>query len=238
MLSESERTAIDQYKALFGDPKNLEPALKTAMEERKLEIDMYWKRAAYFWTLIGASFVGFFSANQIIGRHSAVPFLIACLGVAFSFSWYLVNRGSKRWQENWERHVELLEEATYGPLHRITLDAGEYRLRHLHRAYGFSVTRVNQLLSALVVCFWTILAVGAAIGAGFGTAWGDPTPGIVAVLVALFIATALRSGKSESGPRVVRLTERELGHFQIGRPNQPLQPSSAEDASKLAKDER
>ena len=37
----------------------LEAALRRAHEIRKFEIDLYWKRAMYFWALEGAAFAAF-----------------------------------------------------------------------------------------------------------------------------------------------------------------------------------
>ena len=31
------------------------------MDIRKFEIDLYWKRAAYFWAFIAATFAGYFA---------------------------------------------------------------------------------------------------------------------------------------------------------------------------------
>lgn len=53
---------IDQlkYDELFkGDREVHKEALKQAYEIRKFEIELYWKRATYFWTFLGASFVGY-----------------------------------------------------------------------------------------------------------------------------------------------------------------------------------
>ena len=49
----------DAYRALFkvegrADAAVLSDALTGALDIRKFEIDVYWRRAAYFWTLIEA----------------------------------------------------------------------------------------------------------------------------------------------------------------------------------------
>ncbi|MCC9001729.1 MAG: hypothetical protein LM549_03765, partial [Candidatus Competibacter sp.] len=53
-----------KYKSDFGiypkDRSKLESALEKALDIRKFEIELYWKRAAYFWTLIAAAFAGYF----------------------------------------------------------------------------------------------------------------------------------------------------------------------------------
>ena len=41
-------------------------------------------------------------------------YVLACVGLIFSLAWFLTNRGSKYWQENWENHVDMLEDGTTG----------------------------------------------------------------------------------------------------------------------------
>ena len=50
----------EKYSELFkSDPCILKAALEQAYEVRKFEIELYWKRATYFWTFIGASFAAY-----------------------------------------------------------------------------------------------------------------------------------------------------------------------------------
>jgi len=56
-----------EYEAQFsgivppGDERMLkaEKALNLALDIRKFEIELYWKRATYFWTFIGAALAGY-----------------------------------------------------------------------------------------------------------------------------------------------------------------------------------
>jgi hypothetical protein len=134
-------------------------ALKQALKTREFEIDLYWKRANYFWTFIAAVFAGYFlllsSDNIDAMRH--LLFAISCLGFNFSLGWYLANRGSKFWQENWEKHVDWLEDDIIGPLYKTTLDTRKCKRFHLHKEYGFSVSKINQMLSLYVVFIWIFL---------------------------------------------------------------------------------
>ncbi|MBV5304022.1 MAG: hypothetical protein JZU70_07475 [Chlorobium sp.] len=54
-----------EYKESFGiDPENkskVKKALKHALDIRKFEIELYWKRATYFWALIVVAFTGYFA---------------------------------------------------------------------------------------------------------------------------------------------------------------------------------
>ncbi len=52
----------EQYSGDFlGDQDLKKRALERAIDIRKFEIDLYWKRAAYFWTFIAATSAGFFA---------------------------------------------------------------------------------------------------------------------------------------------------------------------------------
>jgi hypothetical protein len=51
--------------------------------------------------------------------------VVTGLGLVLSAAWYLANRGSKQWQENWENHVDLLEYEVKGPLYKTVLGRPE-----------------------------------------------------------------------------------------------------------------
>ena len=112
---------IFSRKIIVGDGNWQEEALKCALDIRKFEIELYWKRATYFWTLIAASFAGYFALQSVdlAKRNEPSIFIITCIGFVLSFAWYLVNRGSKYWQENWERHVDVLAEKVIAPSDQI-----------------------------------------------------------------------------------------------------------------------
>lgn len=101
--------------------------LKVILDTRKFEIDLYWKRATYFWTFIAATLTGYGltlsvdKAKVDIGNVNKFQFLIICLGIVFSLSWFLVNKGRKFWQENWEAHLNLTEDNVIGPLFKTTI---------------------------------------------------------------------------------------------------------------------
>ena len=106
------------------DPKIAEKAFEKAWEIRNFEIEMYWKRATYFWAFIASTFVGYFALINSSNyskpdkfNHIEVYFLI-CIGFILSVAWILTNKGSKSWQRHWEAHVDLLENAFTGPLYK------------------------------------------------------------------------------------------------------------------------
>ena len=75
---------------------NGDPAFRRAHEIRKFEIDLYWKRATYFWALEAAIFVAFAAMWRITGTGGqllAVAF--AGIGAITALVGYLSARGSK-----------------------------------------------------------------------------------------------------------------------------------------------
>jgi len=146
-----------EYKAFFQGsvktPKDkVEIALEHALDIRKFEIELYWKRATYFWTLIGADLVGYGALQVSTTQNEStdnLSILLSCMGIIFSFAWFCANKGSKQWQENWENHVDMLEDETIGPLYKIILQRPEPPSRFL-KFYelftgpgSFSVSKIN-----------------------------------------------------------------------------------------------
>jgi hypothetical protein len=161
-----KRRAISQaeYHADFLDVGKKKSALEHALDIRKFEIDLYWKRATYFWAFIGATFAGY-GAVQVTSTASKkdLSVVLSCLGVVFSFGWFCANKGSKQWQENWENHVDMLEDDIIGPLYKTVLgrpkpDGLEDCLRALVTGPGpLSVSKINQIISLFVTVLWCVL---------------------------------------------------------------------------------
>lgn len=90
--------SLTEYNEYFGDKGMREKALNVALETRKFEIELYWKRATYFWLFVAAIFTAYASIKRsqdtFIGK-SDILVLLACCGIVFSFAWICVNRASK-----------------------------------------------------------------------------------------------------------------------------------------------
>jgi hypothetical protein len=146
------------------DPRHTrdsEKLLRVALDTRKFEIELYWKRAAYFWVFTGAALAAYIAAAGRSAPSAKIELLSSCIGLVFSVAWYLVNRGSKHWQENWERHVYRLEGKLGRPLFKIRPRAST-PWWHLSGPYPFSVSKINQLLS-LFVSFVFLLLVAVTV---------------------------------------------------------------------------
>jgi hypothetical protein len=151
----SELTERERYLADFPSGEIRKEALKQALDIRKFEIDLYWKRATYFWGFIAASFAGYFALQR--DPDYANIYIVTCLGFLFSFAWYLVNRGSAAWQRNWESHVDLLEDEIMGPLYKTVLNRRTYKFWNLGEPFPISPSRTNNLLALGVTIVWFIL---------------------------------------------------------------------------------
>ncbi len=161
----TERISPQQYDEFFkGKEKE---ALERALDIRKFEIDLYWKRAAYFWAFIGATFAGYLGVQASSSEYKQdLAVILSCLGVVFSFAWFLVNRGSKYWQENWEKHVDVLEDKVHGPLYKVVLsrNVDDFNRREKVKDWitgpsAISVSKVNQLISLYVFLVWVVLLI-------------------------------------------------------------------------------
>ncbi|MBQ4331978.1 MAG: hypothetical protein IJC31_09090 [Spirochaetaceae bacterium] len=102
--------SLAEYKHLFKEfekpPRQTmwEKAYEVAADIRKFEIELFWKRATFFWAFITAIYVAYFQVLTQIhqNEHGYISLVVlAALGLFFCVSWVLSSKGSKHWQENW-----------------------------------------------------------------------------------------------------------------------------------------
>jgi len=151
-----------------------ESAYRIALDNRRFEIENYWRRTTYFWTITGALFVAFgVAANSKHDRYDLGMFIVASLGLVFSLAWFFTNRGSKFWQENWEAHVDVKEDEFSGAIYKtilfskpVNISTGQDNIRsQLHNAFNskfidaspYSVSRLNQIISLFCFLVWLLL---------------------------------------------------------------------------------
>lgn len=200
--TEKNQEETGAVKRKSNESRLTEEALKQALDIRKFEIEMYWKRATYFWTIIGVIFGGYFLLVKADGLNTnpSLIFLINCIGFIFSLSWFLVNRGSKFWQINWERHVDLLEDRIMGPLFKTIIQKNELEPLAITKEYNYSVSKINQILSFYVTIIW----IGIGLNHLINIDWNfnvliSTTSKTIALIILTGIATVylLCKGKSE-----------------------------------------
>ena len=157
----------DNMEKAFG-----EMLLNRATHYRDFEIKASWVRSKYFILFLGALFVAYYTMKkndlvlqqfilqngymikQIPIQTSMFPkwmfLLITGLGTTISFVWYWVNRGSKMIYENWEHHIDFIEqEYGIGNISRIHCYKYFDKLKPLD-IYPISPSKANTLVSLLI----------------------------------------------------------------------------------------
>jgi lipopolysaccharide export LptBFGC system permease protein LptF len=222
MTSDEHKMTGDEYKKEFGlseppseppNTKRAKNALTLALEIRKFEIELYWKRATYFWAflavLLGAYFA-LLAAKEPFEERGEALVTVSCLGIIFSTAWYFVNRASKFWQENWESHVDLLEDAENGPLYKTVLKDKHLSFWKLNSPYNFSVSKLNQLLSFIVIILFVVLLVRTLLHYYKLASSLDPFANIALALTVLAIGALWTYGRTRPmGTKEVQAEKRE-----------------------------
>ena len=158
----------DEYIKRFETDKShsilLQSAFAQASDIRKFEIELYWKRATYFWALIAVAFAGYFAVASASFDEGKSLFLtiIASAGFVFTFAWFSANKGSKYWQENWENHLDLLEDCVTGPLYKSYLqrpDQGNFYEKYITGPQRYSVSKINQWVAVFTLFIWVSLTI-------------------------------------------------------------------------------
>ena len=150
-------TKRDYFKELNLKDHNIKEIFNIANDTRKFELELYWRRATYYWTFIAATFAAYFLLFNSEKSDSILLFMVSCVGLTFSLAWYLANRGSKYWVENWEKHVDILEDEYFGPLFKRVLDKNNYNFCPIYKSYPYSVTKINHVLSFYLSLIWFFL---------------------------------------------------------------------------------
>lgn len=125
-----------------------------ALAIRNFEIELFWKRSLFFWGFIASAFIAY---STLVKAESPLAILIACFGFICSLAWALANRGSKRWQENWEEIIDGMDNDITGGLFKK-------RPENKNRSFWlsarkFSVSKLTIALSDFTVIIWFSLIV-------------------------------------------------------------------------------
>lgn len=213
-MGQNDAKPIDQgaYDLAFQG-KQRRAALERALDIRKFEIELYWKRATYFWVFSGATFAGYatLAASKGVVDQTLLA-VVSCVGFIFSFAWVLANKGSKQWQENWENHVDLLENDVIGPLFKTVLRRPAPALfaqackEAIAGPASFSVSAINQIVSLFVAYMWLFL-FGRALPT-FVPHWEYAVPATLGGLALITCATFVWAGRTYRGNHTPKGTRR------------------------------
>ncbi len=142
------------------DLEKTKAAYHQAHKNRDFEIELYWKRATYFWGFQ----VSFFATVGIVlnaetlevWQHTYMA-LISLVAFVVTVLWALMSRGAKFWQANWEAYVDILEPYVVGDIYKFFPSS-----KKLDRPY--SVSKVNSYVIFVIGVFWCLayLAFGSA----------------------------------------------------------------------------
>lgn len=128
---------------------------QTSLDTRKLEIQLFWQRSLFFWGFIATAFIAF---STLYENHKGYALLVAGFGVICSLVWTLANRGSKRWQENWETKVSKLENELSSKLFSEIEKLQEKKPKR-YMARKYSVSKLVIALSDFVFIIWLIIFI-------------------------------------------------------------------------------
>lgn len=172
--SEFRERYLEELGISSTDRIAVKEAYETAHRIREFEIELYWKRTAYLWgmqaALIGIAMFLWTSGDTTISLTAWKSWsepkilvttdpsnnslwaitVLSSLSLTIAWLWAAVISGAKFWQNNWERHVDILGHALGQNLYQV------YPLQDPGTIPPFSVTKVNRYIVAAFICFWTV----------------------------------------------------------------------------------
>lgn len=194
----------------YESKSRLAKAYEVALDIRKFEIELYWKRSNSFWLVIaalGALLIGAVSAKDLDANvKSVVTFAICSFAAVVAYAWSLVNQAGKFWQRNWECQVDVLEDAVLGPLYKTVFSKRSPAHEQL-----YSVSKLNLALSHCVI---GVFLLGAAISTPLSHPevvgassymWAKLLLAIFAGIAARYISLSGRAESSKSGVNDLQL---------------------------------
>lgn len=151
----------------YESTSRLAKAYEVALDIRKFEIELYWKRSTNFWLLITgiSTALGVLAASSsLAGNNSSILtvqqketgcLLLSMAATMLCIGWWLANKASKFWQRNWESQVDILEQKIVGPLYKTVLSSnGKFSTTTY-----FSVSDINKGASAYLGCIFLFLSM-------------------------------------------------------------------------------
>ena len=128
---------------------------KVAVATRNFEIELFWKRATFFWAFITSAFIGFAALKK---DNPGYALVIADFGLVCSFAWTLANRGSKYWYEAWEQKLSELEQRLGSQMFFKMEDKIGTKVPWLS-GHRFSVSKLAIGLSDFTCFIWGVIVI-------------------------------------------------------------------------------
>lgn len=149
------KSLADGEKFTTRDYEKIEEAYNKSHDIRKFEIELYWKRCTYFWTFIsvliaicGVVSAAFLKDGKIGTGLFSFVFCISLVGYVISLHFLITCLSGKQWQENWERHIDILEPYFSGNLYKLNLTKDEKR---------HSISLSNEIIAIIILLSWIII---------------------------------------------------------------------------------
>ncbi|WP_417267212.1 hypothetical protein [Celeribacter baekdonensis] len=134
------------------DLEKTKAAYHQAHKNRDFEIELYWKRATYFWGFQVSFFatVGIVLSTETleVWQYSYMAW-ISLVAFIVTALWALMSNGAKFWQANWEAYVDILEPYVVGDIYKFFPSR-----KKLDRPY--SVSKVNSCVIFVIGVFWCL----------------------------------------------------------------------------------
>jgi hypothetical protein len=204
-------------------------ALERAHKLRAFEIEHYWKRATYFWGFQVAIFAAFglvWKEQPSSGsRWAPIAVTLGVLGFLTAIANALSARGSRFWQENWEKHIDMLEDEIEGRLYKTVW------LKDSKRSY--SVSRVNENLSYCFIGFWFLAMLYTSLKVLKHFSTQDPWI-LLVIAIVLVAGTVLLLWQTS---KLYGTRPKSDGSHDYSRPFEKRHPQTAEFIRRYAPDE-
>jgi len=141
---------------LVDNSKMIQRAFEIAHDNRKLEIQLFWQRSLFFWGFVAAALIGYIGALK---ENSHLKIVFALFGLVCSIVWSGGNRGSKYWQEYWEKKVNFYQHYVTGNLFYDRKPTTP-RFWDVYEGRRISVSKLTMALSDYTVFLWFLLCLG------------------------------------------------------------------------------
>lgn len=149
---------------IIADPSDVEKikySLEKAHDIRKFEIGLYWQRSSYilgFISVLAAAcaycFSMYFTNDTDPITHFILIFIMASIsavGYNISMLWRRVIKASKYWQNNWEFHINILENCVSGNLHKMHFSIMDKEFTR------YSINDIVLSLANRIIFIWILI---------------------------------------------------------------------------------
>lgn len=150
-MTEMEDKRLKRLREEMNE-SSLKECLQIAIDNRKLEIELLWKRSLAFAGFVAALFV---AITQSGVEQQQLKIVLGAAGAVLSFVWSLANRASKSWQESWELKAKAYSQLLYGS--RLVFareEQDQSDVLFLLRPRKLSVSRLLMVVSDFTFLFW------------------------------------------------------------------------------------